>query len=485
MRATEFLTESPLTPANLFDPRHLDWRPANFLKKIKDGTPFVDKEGNQYFPSESSYQSAEVTINNLLEKLKEQPNTPLPSMSIQIDKIVTPQGEELPGKAVSVSKFEKADLQTKKGQVTTDVNVQPIGIGIATEPVNQPGTKPKDKVVLTTDEEVKRALDKNQEIAAGDLYKVILGNKVLDSAGELGIAIKEVAVQMQEGKVPDLSQYDETTQKKIAIDAGEYLGILAMVNNIAEFPKRDRFLKFLGSANFNDLSLIFPGEQNASLSDSYGVQNASTGHTIMISSKGGKGSTASGAAPALSGLAPSIQKRKDKIKPGNPLDFINSIIQVKPVTVQGFAGMNWLHTYYPDLVPPEYEGLLPFYSEDMRQVLKNINTKGAEPMPEKFNSLIQAPSIQQSKGTDGGKLAYVVTKDLVRIINESGLIDNFRKTVLELLDENFIQIFSRIIGKKLVTKILWPGKVDGNVSLHTKMSPGSPGDAGLSFKVTD
>jgi hypothetical protein len=34
MRATEFLTESPLTPANLFDPRHLAWRPNHFLKKI-------------------------------------------------------------------------------------------------------------------------------------------------------------------------------------------------------------------------------------------------------------------------------------------------------------------------------------------------------------------------------------------------------------------------------------------------------------------
>jgi len=137
------------------------------------------------------------------------------------------------------------------------------------------------------------------------------------------------------------------------------------------------------------------------------------------------------------------------------------------------------------MVPPEYQGLLPFISGDMKQVLKNINSKGAEPMPEQFQTLIQAPSIQASKGTDGGKLAYVVTKDLVRIINESGLIDSFRKTVLELLDENFIQIFSRIVGKKLTTDVLWPGKVDGHVSLHTKMSPGSPGDAGLSFKVTD
>jgi hypothetical protein len=73
---------------------------------------------------------------------------------------------------------------------------------------------------------------------------------------------------------------------------------------------------------------------------------------------------------------------------------------------------------------------------------------------------------------------------LVDAIN-TGIIKNFRTTVLELLDENFVQIFSRIIGGKLTTKVLWPGKVDGNVALHTKIAPGEPGKAGLSFKVTD
>ena len=157
---------------------------------------------------------------------------------------------------------------------------------------------------------------------------------------------------------------------------------------------------------------------------------------------------------------------------------------MSPTAVQGFAGMNWVNTIYPESVPDEYKNLLPFYSEDVRQILKNIKTKGAEPIPEKFLPLISAPSIQASKGTDGGKLVYVVTKKLVDIIN-SGVIKNFRSTVLELLDENFVQIFTRIVGGKLITKVLWPGKVDGKVALHTKISPGDPGAAGLSFKVTD
>jgi hypothetical protein len=392
------------------------------------------------------------------------------------------QGIDAP---IPVSKLEKADLQTPKGQFTSDINVQPIGIGIATDPVNAPGTKPKNKIILTPDQEIKRALDANKGIVAADMYRVIASNQVLDTAGELGKAVKAVAEQMQSGIVPDISMYDENIQKRIAIDAGEYLGILALSSGVAEFPKEDRFLKFLGTGDFSNLTVIFPGEQNASLSDSYGVQNAQTGHTIMISSKGGKGSTATGAAPALSGLSASISKRSSKIKKGSVLDFINGIIQVSPISAQGFAGINWLATHYPEVVPAQYTKLAPFYSEDLKQVLENIRTKGATPIPKKFLPLISAPSIQASKGTDGGKLVYVVTKDLVNIFNNSGLLEKFRKTILELLDENFIQIFTRIVRGKLTTKILWPGKVDGRVVLHTKVSPGDPGGTGLGFKVTD
>lgn len=474
MRALEFLTEAPLTPGNLFDPRHLNWRPQNFLKKLEAGTPFVDKSGNKYYPEDGEFERITPIVTQILQQLEKQPNASLPSISINM-KDVGP---------VSLSKLEKADLQTAGGQFTSDVNVQPLGIGIAADPINKPGTKPADKITMTTDEEIQAALDKHQEIKAGQLYEVIMSNKTLDQAGELGKAIKQAASEMNNNQVPIIKQYEESVQKKIAIDAGEYLGVLAMVKDVADFPKKAAFLNFLRANDFENLSIIFPGEQNSPLGDSYGVQNAETGHNIVISSKGGKGSTASGAAPSLGGLKTSVDKRASKIRKGNGLDFINHIIQVSPTSAQGFAGINWIANNYPESVPDKYKNLVPFYSEDVKQILKNIRTKGAEPIPEKFLSLISAPSIQASKGTDGGKLVYVVTKDLVSAIN-AGIIKNFRTTVLELLDENFVQIFSRIIGGRLVTKVLWPGKVDGNVSLHTKISPGDPGGAGLSFKVTD
>jgi hypothetical protein len=88
-----------------------------------------------------------------------------------------------------------------------------------------------------------------------------------------------------------------------------------------------------------------------------------------------------------------------------------------------------------------------------------------------------------TKGTPGGTIVYYFTKQLVNLIND-GLIPDFRETVIELLDENFMQIFTRVIGGKLVFKVLWPGKVDGNVSLYTKLSSADLSQS-LSFKVTD
>jgi hypothetical protein len=228
MRALEFLTEAPLTPGNLFDPRHLKWRPQNFLKKLEAGTPFVDKSGNKYYPEDGEFARITPIVTQTLKQLETQPNASLPSIVLNI-KDVGP---------MAVSKFQKADLETEKGKKSSEVNVQPLGIGIAADPINKPGTKPADKITMTTDEEIKTALDKHQEIKAGNLYDVIMSNKTLDSAGPLGKAIKQAATEMNNNQVPVIKQYDDATQRKIAIDAGEYLGVLAMVKDVANFPKR-------------------------------------------------------------------------------------------------------------------------------------------------------------------------------------------------------------------------------------------------------
>jgi hypothetical protein len=77
---------------------------------------------------------------------------------------------------------------------------------------------------------------------------------------------------------------------------------------------------------------------------------------------------------------------------------------------------------------------------------------------------------------------YVTVKDVIKIVN-AGLIPGFRETVLELLDENFMQIFTRDIGKKLEFEVLWPGKIDGNVQLYSKIAAPEPNKQAMSFKV--
>ena len=80
---------------------------------------------------------------------------------------------------------------------------------------------------------------------------------------------------------------------------------------------------------------------------------------------------------------------------------------------------------------------------------------------------------------------YATAKDLVETINTNQPIPDFRQTVLNVLDMNFVQIFSRVVGGKLKAAVLWPGKIDGNVLLWTKAEAAAPSSAGFSFKVID
>ena len=200
----------------------------------------------------------------------------------------------------------------------------------------------------------------------------------------------------------------------------------------------------------------------------------------MISSKGGIGRTAVGAAPALSGL-----KIPDgmltKVKPGSAISFLQ-LMQEKSTIEQPFAALNFLYKHYPESVPALYKNVVPFTSEDMALITNNI--KGTGKLPAKYNKIIKSRNIT-SRARAGGILFYCAAKDLVKTFNANQPIPDFRQTVLEILDMNFVQIFSRVAGGKLTADVLWPGKVDGTVLLWTKAEAASPSSAGLSFKVID
>lgn len=461
MRFKEFKTvaEATLMPSELFQIKHLDWRPAAFLKKLKDRTPFImAKGGAEVIPAKGEYERLVTQINRVVDAKKKNPNTPAGNFTIMTNK-----GE------FKISDFEKADLQTSKGQITNKVNVQPRGLGITVD---------KTDKTQTTAQQVKTAIENQQAILGKDLYQTIVNNDILKSAGLLGQAIKKCAKEIASKTIPDLKAYDPKVQKTIAIDAGEYLGILQMIYETATFPKRKEFLDFLNTTDLKTMSIIFPGAQNSPLEDSYGVQNLNTGHTIMISSKGGVGKTASGAAPSLKGLK-IPENIKKKIKQGNGFDFLY-LIQSKSTIEQPFEAFNFLLKYNPQVIPPIYQSILPFSSDDIEKIKNNI--KGTVKLPAKFNKIIKTKDVK-ARATEGGKLFYAVTKDLIKIFNEQQPIKDFRQSILEILDFNFIQIFSRVIGSKLTAAILWPGKVDGTVLLWSKAEAAEPSKAGLGFKI--
>jgi hypothetical protein len=477
MRAKEFLIEGSLTPAEIFG-KHLSWRPDALIAKLKAKTTFVDSLNNEiankYIPANGEFERLAPLITAAKEARLENPNAAVPSLVLNYKAIIRPDGstDKTPG-SIAFSKLEKSDLQTAKGQATTDVNVQPLGIGIAA---------PKVDKNTTTSEEIKTALDSNSAIKGADLYDVIANNQILTGAGKLGVAIKKAAEEISNFQIPDLASYDEKTQKVMAIDAGEYLGILMMVYGLAEWHenKYDKFLKFLGATDLSELLIIFPGSQNSQLQDSYGVQNTSTGHTIMISSKGGVGSTAAGAAPALSGLKIPDRMKKNA-KDGSAVDFIQ-LMQNASTINQPFYALNFLNQYYPDSVPELYKSVLPFTNADIASI--NASIKGQGELDPKYSAILQSRKIK-ARARAGGILFYAAAKDLVDSFNANQPIPDFRQTVLKILDMNFVQIFTRVVGKKLTAKVLWPGNIDGNVLLWTKAEAASPSSAGLSFKVTD
>jgi hypothetical protein len=72
----------------------------------------------------------------------------------------------------------------------------------------------------------------------------------------------------------------------------------------------------------------------------------------------------------------------------------------------------------------------------------------------------------------------------MRIVN-AGAIKNFQACVLEILSENFVQIYTQ--GTKLgtlETYVLWPAKVDGVVSVESKGSASNPAKGTVSFRVS-
>lgn len=436
-------------------------RAAAFLNKIKQKIPFpvkVPKDQEPYSvvaaPSEYKRINAILTaaagIKDKKEKLKLVSGLQLLTIdgnNITVNNLV---------KTVELGGSEKETLPVKPTDVFAGTDIDPESANIL------------------------KLLGGAGAFPVNDLNNQIQNNEHLDKIGNIGRAIKEMSAQISDGKEPDIPKYLKPEEAKaIELYAGEYLGILNILNNVAKFDKRAEFNEFLGM-DLGQLMLYFPRSQSNPLADSFAIQNKKDGHSLKISSK----AAGKGAAPSLEGLKLPAHVRQNKAF-AKEIAFFDEARNTKySAFTQPFGLMNWLFENMPDLVNEKFYPYLPWTQEWIEEI--DISLKQDTLFPKQvMSNIISTIPKGRPKGTDGGVIWYAVISEVNKIVNTKNALPQLKPVVLETLGYNFIQVYSKQSGGKLKTKVFWPAKIDGKVQLKTKGYAGNPNFGKLGFQVSD
>ena len=330
---------------------------------------------------------------------------------------------------------------------------------------------------------------KDEKFSATQVFNEVIQNNVLQQS-EIGVEIIKMAQQISTGDLPQFKQLPPAFKPAIRDYAGEYLGVLALIKNIADFPTRKQWFEHLGVNALDDIMIYFPPEQNNPLGDSEGYfQNAATGNMILISSKGGK----KGAPPSLTGL-----KIPDNLRTPEYNDDIEIIetLQNTSGIMQPFVGINMLFdSQRQDSIPELARNAGRVSDDDIAQLqsLMDVNKYSKKDytrvLPEKFVNIVNAYADLKKvneRATPGGMVHYCYNKVLIEAVNINRALPNFEPLAREILQQNFIQIFARPKGSVLGFDVLWPNRemATGKIELATKSSSTEPGKGKLSFSVT-
>jgi hypothetical protein len=455
MRAKEFIVEGGLSRSDFYKPE----RVGMFIDKMRTSQPFKKIDGSEVVLKKD---------NSLMTVLSSEKNTvskqTLPSIPTKL--------LDIDGNYIKLSDLEKT---VEFG--STEKEKFPV------KPSHLPslsGEGPSTKVDVSDPNVVKDILEK-QAFPAGQLSERIIKDPVLNKeAGNLGKVIIEMTKQISAGSVPiipkDLSKQEVSALRDYA---GEYLGVLQMINGIAEFPNSEPFFEHLGISDLKSLKLFFPKATSTPLADSLGAADGGiaavqspTGTVMKISSKGDK----IGAPPSLDNLDPSAVKGKKWAK--EVVGFIDAA-RAAGSAEQPFKLINYLNTIAPDKIDSRISKILPFSDQDIEEII-NVDTQ----RPANKKALYLYKLAGSIKGTKFGKCHYVVNKEVIALVNKDNVLPNLKRAVLEILGSNFIQIYSQIKGGKLQTFVLWPNKVNGDVYLYSKAYADAPTKGKLSFYVS-
>lgn len=321
----------------------------------------------------------------------------------------------------------------------------------------------------------------NMDIPASDLYETITNNSVLKSTphGQIVINLANYIVSGESVTLPPEATKNNAMRAAIQDNAGEYLGVLALLYNRSRFPSRANFEKWLGG-ELGDLTIRFPDESNFALADSFGqIVNSKTGHSVNISSKGKDG----GAAPAIKGLKiPEHIEKNPKLK--NGVAFVKLCIEQGTLD-QAFNGLDLLYKVNPGSISDAWHPYLPFSANPniKKKILASLD--GADV---KFDTKLQAIAngVKSAKATTGGKIIYSIKNEIRDAINDRNALPEFGEMILEILEMNFLQQYCDYESKhkgELTFATQWPAKLDGEISVSHKSSANDPRSGGLSFKL--
>jgi hypothetical protein len=315
----------------------------------------------------------------------------------------------------------------------------------------------------------------DRQIQAGNLAQEIVNNPNLQKTDHGKIVI-EMANEIMQGQMPAVPKVDAAVSKAINDYAGEYLGVLALVEGVSEFPNKKDFDNWL-KAPIGSLTLVFPGKANAPLADSYALIDPTTGHQLNISSKGKGG----GAPPSIGSLE--VPKHlRDKPQYSTAIRFIELIKDRSlpaPTTMsQVFEVMNLIHEVNTGAIDAKFAPFLPWSTEKITELL--ATRKEGTPLPE-YEDLWSNYTFK-GDSTDIGKLVYALKNECMQALN-NGAIPDFAATVLEILDYNFIQQDAKIVRGIMQFKTQWPAKLNATVTVESKSGATDMTKGSFSFKL--
>lgn len=392
------------------------------------------------------------------------------------------------GRPVSLGQLEKTkefggDSKSDNPMGKQALQLKPSDLSISAQRID-PKNK-KEKFDVDSPDVLKIAMATGA-FPAGELATKIQSDQVLLS-NNVGIKVVEMSKQISANEVPNMPTRKELPNTALAAIrdyGGEYLGVQQLIDSTANFPHADAFYEFMdtGPEGLRNLMLYFPKSTNTPLADSLALKNTGTGHVIKLSSKGGD----KGAPPSLDNLKIPDDYRTTKNKNvKNVIKFIDTA-QKSQAKIQPFNLIELLIVIAPETVPDVVKEVFPVTQEEFNRLFAT-KTDPRLPCPQKFKKLANIKGLKGNtlSGTHYGRVHYQLNKIVLDAINKKNALPAFRKTALELLGYNFVQIFSRERQGKLFADVLWPGKVNGVVEIYSKSSSADPDHQKISFSVAD